>query len=76
MEKKHEEDPFLELGLLLFVTGLVAVLLVTCVIVALANEVAIEAFPALLLLLIGVVSGLGAAVFVLARRLLRFIRHG
>lgn len=72
---RREEDAFLELGLLLIVTGLVAVLLATCVIVALGDQAEVGASPLLELFLLVVVSGLGVAFVILVRRIARFIRY-
>ncbi len=73
--ERREEDEVLEFGLLVIVTGLTVVLLATLVIVMLSNERAIASSAFLTVFCIVVLVGMAAVVFVLARRLMRFIAY-
>ena len=69
------EDVFLELGLLLIVTGLMVGVLILSLAIVFARESTIVSSSPLMLASAAAVSGLLAVVFVLLRRLKSFIVH-
>lgn len=73
--ERREGDEVLEFGLLVIVTGLTVVLLATLVIVILADERAIASSAFLTALCIAVLLAIGAGIFLLARRVKRFVAY-
>jgi hypothetical protein len=73
-DERRSDDDFLELGLLLMVTGLAIVLTVSVVEFLLLRESSSQSNREILLVGVSAVSGLTLLVILLARRLHAFLR--